>query len=140
MEPCGRISQLRRSKRPLLVLLALLALWCGCAGLPRSDIEVLGVVFHNTGSTAVERASIRVPRTGGGAACGFIPSGGECSTTFSVRRYRGYPVVVTWVVAGQRMARELKALKRPSSSVAGIPLRVHIVLDGFAAAEVVLAE
>jgi hypothetical protein len=73
-----------------------------CAELPKSNpLTVAGLTFHNTTSSPIKNARLRVNKTHGTVACGFILPYKECSTTFPQRQYQGNAITVSWQQAGK---------------------------------------
>jgi len=58
--------------------------------------SVKGVMFLNSSGYDISELKLTVHRTGGIVACGYIPSGGECSTTFPAKDYKGGELSLNW--------------------------------------------
>ena len=60
-----------------------------------------GLVFENRSTGDLTDVRLVVIETRSHVACGYIPPGQQCVTTFPLRRYQGNSVQVLWSRAGR---------------------------------------
>jgi len=89
----------------------------GCAVPPPVEpVRVGGLVLYNDTRYTLQDVRLQVPKTGGFISCGLILPGKQCATTFPSRHYRGAPVVITWLQAGQQLSSgkiRIQSRKKP---------------------------
>ena len=114
----------------LFVLALVLVGLGGCASSPKTvGHTVDGLAFENATRDEVHEARLVVPATGGMVACGYIPRGASCSTTFPVREYQGNAIVLSWQQAGRQWETRPMVLPVPDVP-AGTRLRAVVTFLG----------
>ena len=69
--------------------------------------EVHGVIFYNDTANDINDLKLLVNRNGRFVSCGYIPSGGECSTTFPAKEYQGGTLTLSW---DERQGNQIKKM------------------------------
>jgi len=115
----------------LLSVLILGLVACAPAAPPRpAGPTIDGLAFENATRDDLHEVQLRVPAIRGMVACGYIPGGASCSTTFPVRQYQGNAIVVSWQQRGRQWETRPMVLPLPKVP-AGTHLRAVVtILDG----------
>lgn len=127
----------------VVVVLTGLALATGCIGphtVEDSGIVIDGLQFNNPTPDTLTDIQLQVIATGELVGCSHIPPGGQCSTRFPLRRYRGNEVEISWFHHKRRLSTGRLVIVVPPEPPAGVPLTVKVNIDSGGQAQAVLAQ
>ncbi len=124
------MKNLTRSKLYFLSLILLSFLIQGCVTVQEkrtSALQIKGLIIKNLTGNPISEISLKAKSNGRFVSCGYIATGGECSTTFPLKEYQRNLMIVSWTQYNQQYLYNDIVVSQTSVKDTSLP--VHVLIE-----------